>query len=402
MTGKYWTKKEIAKIKELNSKGYTPLEIASHFPERTIASVRLKLGTFGLKMVHAKSKIEYVPNALENKLTKWLRTHPATSSELADKYNVAPKVIKEAIGNLKREGYNLSIKDDSIQMVREGVRPEPYKIDPKEFFGGYPKKIYIVKNNKMILAPTTEFKFGAIADTHLGSKYERMDVLNALYDIFQKEGVKVVLHGGNYVDGEFRFNKYETHTRGFDEMIDYFIKEYPKRKGIITYFIDGDDHEGWWTQKQGLETGRVIEDRARLAGRDDLVYLGYQEADLILKAEKGKSLMRIIHGGGGTAYADSYATQKIAESYEPGEKPHILLVGHYHKNVYHTPRGIHVLQLGCTQGQTRFMRKNKLRACLGGYTVTINQAPTGEINAFTPKWHQFWSPRFYKSKITSK
>ena len=45
------------------------------------------------------------------------------------------------------------------------------------------------------------YKFGVVADNHLNSKFERLDVLDALYDIYEKEGIKDVYNGGNWVDG---------------------------------------------------------------------------------------------------------------------------------------------------------------------------------------------------------
>ena len=400
-----WLKKEENLFNKLIKEG-KDFRFISKKLNRSMSSVRQKAPLLGVRD-NLPQKVIATPeklNKLESSLASYLRKNKPSIMDLADKYDVSPKTIRNSIYNLKEKGYNLNISDEQIQLVKEGVKQEPLKINVKDFFGSYPKKIYQVtnKSKKLIHVPTTEFKFGAIADTHLGSKYERLDLLNLLYDIFKQENVKAVFHGGNYVDGEFRFNKYETKTHGFDEMIDYFIKNYPEREGITTYFVDGDDHEGWWTQQTGLETGRVIEERAKQVGRNDLKYVGYQEADFILQAQKGRSLLKLMHGGGGTAYADSYSTQKLAESFQEGEKPHILLVGHYHKNVYHTPRGIHTVQVGCLQDQTRFMRKKKLRACLGGYLIKINQAPTGEINRFKPEWIQGWSSQFYKSKITSK
>lgn len=377
---KKYTEKEISKIKELNSQGLSPKEIASYFPNRTYTSIKSKIGEMGLKL---KDKTEPVirENAIEEQIIKKIKDNNYSLVELANMYNISPKNVENLISNIKKRGYNINIKDDDVSIKKEGsLEKDIYKINVSDFFG---KKM----------------KFGAIADTHLGSKSERLDVLNTLYDIFKKEGVKVVLHGGNYVDGEFYFNKHETKTHGFDDMIDYFLTNYPKREGIQTWFVSGDDHEGWWMQREGLDAGRIIMERQKEFGRDDLVYLGYQERDILLKNEKGSALMRLMHAGGGTAYADSYSTQKIVESYMEGEKPHILLVGHYHKSIYHNPRGIHVVQLGCTQDQTRFMRKNKIRAHLGGWIIELNQSPTGEINRFKPEWIQFWSQGFYTSKI---
>jgi len=374
-----YSKEEIDRIKELNAQGFTPKEIAKYFPNRSYDAVTRKIHSMNLKVQSINKPI--IKETFDEKLCKKLLDEKHTITELANFYDVGPKTIEETISRLKKKGYNLALEEETVSIKKEGQpQKDAYKINVKDFFG-----------NKI--------KFGAIADTHVGSKSERLDILNTLYDIFKKEGVKVVLHGGNYIDGEFYFNKHETKTRGLDDMIEYFLENYPKRDGIQTWFISGDDHEGWWTQREGVDVGKMIIERQEEFNRNDLVYLGYQERDIILKAPKGEAILRLMHAGGGTAYADSYSTQKIVESYQEGEKPHILLVGHYHKAIYHNPRGIHVVQLGCTQNQTRFMRKKKIRAHLGGWIIDLNQAPTGEINRFKPEWIQFWSEKFYTNKL---
>lgn len=374
---KQYTKEEENRLKELTNQGKGPRDITNLFPDRSYSSIRSKLSDLRLKARLTPAKLF---DSFEEKIVKRLKKEKATIIELADFYNVGPKTVKIAIDNIQGSGYNIRVIDDTVELDKQPAPRPPLKIDIGDFFG---KRI----------------RFGAIADSHIGSKSERLDVLESLYDIFEKEKIKIVFHGGNYVDGEFRFNKFETYTHGFDDMIDNFLKKFPKRKGIKTLFISGDDHEGWWMQREGLDAGQVIMERQKQYGRDDLVYLGYQERDIILQAKHGSALLRIMHGGGGTAYADSYSTQKIAESYQEGEKPHILLVGHYHKNIYHNPRGIHVLQLGCTQDQTRFMRKNKLRAHVGGWIVEVNQSPKGDINRFKAEWLGWWNKGFYESKI---
>lgn len=390
-----WSETDLETLRRLHSKG-TPLKEISNILNRSYNSVTKKVSILNLG-TSAPTEL----NDLEENILRLSKRTKNSITDLANSLDVGPNRIKETIEGLYKKGYAINLNEEVVSVGYHNDNPI-HKIDVTKFFGGKPEKVYLLRNGEKKEIEGFNYKFGAIADTHLGSKYERLDILNALYDIFEREGVKIVLHGGNYVDGEFRFNKFETKTHGFDEMIDYFLTNYPKRKGIKTLFISGDDHEGWWTQSTGIDPGRVIEERQKQYNRDDLVYLGYQEADLELKTSNGSALLKILHGGKGTSYADSYRTQKMVESLQEGEKPHILLVGHYHKAIYHTPRGVHTLLLGCTQGQSRFMRKMEIKAYLGGWLVDINQAPTGEINRFKPEWIQFWDKNFYQEKITSK
>jgi DNA-binding transcriptional regulator YhcF (GntR family) len=253
----------------------------------------------------------------------------------------------------------------------------------------------IVRENHFIDKP---IKFGVVADMHLCAKAERLDVLNAAYDEFAAQGIDTVLCPGNYVDGECRYNRHELHAHGIADQCQYCIDHWPQRTGIKTFYIDGDDHEGWWQQREGVEFGRYLMLEAQRQGRNDLVYLGYMEADIELKAPKGSAVVKVIHAGGGSAYAYSYAVQKLAESFQGGEKPAIAIVGHYHKFDYSFPRAIHMLQPGCCEDQTAFMRKRKLAAHVGFCTVELQQDIGGSITRFAPTFYPFWDRGYYLSR----
>jgi hypothetical protein len=241
-------------------------------------------------------------------------------------------------------------------------------------------------------------KIGFCADNQLCSKFERLDVLNLIYDIYADEGIEIVYHGGNLIDGECRFNKYEIHTSGMTPQVEYLIKNYPQRKGIKTKFITADDHEGWYVQRERINIGEYIQMKAEKAGRYDLEYIGHVEVDIPFEGIKGKSWMRIMHPGGGTAYALSYSPQKIVESFQGGEKPRILLLGHYHKLDYCYPREVHVIQMGCTCEQTLWMRKKHIQAHVGAGILELILAPDGTINRVRVEFLTFFNKKFYIGK----
>lgn len=265
-----------------------------------------------------------------------------TIESLSDHFNTGVGNIRAALEGLKAEGFNVVIKDGHAAVTSEIPKAAATVLDVRKMSTGF-------------------FKFGAIGDNHMGSKYERLDVLNALYDLYEKEGVKVVYNTGNWIDGEARFNTHDLKIHGMDNQLDYFIEKYPRRKGITTYFVAGDDHEGWYTQREGVDIGKAAELRARAAGRTDLVYLGYMEADVVLPAKNGQTIIRVLHPGGGSSYAVSYSVQKIIESYQGGEKPHVLLLGHYHKADYIYNRGVHAIQTGCFIGNTKIQTSSGIK-----------------------------------------
>jgi hypothetical protein len=310
-------------------------------------------------------------------------TWPQLAAQLTERFNepVHPEQVRGAIRRfLSKQSITTARKTNMEHVVDHVVLPGSGGLGvgppaPTTIWSGY------------------RFRFGAVGDTHLCSRYEDLDALHALYDLYQNEGVNVVYHTGNWVDGEARFNRPDIHTVGMDGQLAYFIKNYPRRDGIMTYFIAGDDHEGWYTQSTSIDIGQHLEDMSRRAGRNDLSYLGYMEADVPITLPDGDTfIIKVLHAGGGSSYALSHTSQKIVDSYDDRERPNILLVGHYHKAEYlPNYRGVRIIQTGTFQRQTPFMRKKRLHADIGGWIVDVNvvdQQTTrvaAEFINFTPR-----------------
>ena len=336
-----------------------------------------------VKEAKAKKPHQYKIDAhspiLRMGLIHLIKTKERNIGELADKFGVKEGVIQNVIHSLEDSGYVLQTDGDYVRL--KGGIPEykPFRIKPEKLWGRH-------------------LTFGVVSDSHLGSYQERLDVLESAYDDFKKRKISTVYHLGNIVEGECRFNKYDIRVHGIADQTLYCLDHYPQRSGISTYYITADDHEGWWFQREGIDFGRYLYLEAQERGRKDLIHLGYQEVDIELAQKKGKSIMRLTHPGGGTSYAISYALQKIVESFQGGEKPHILLSGHYHKSGYFYPREVHSVLCGCTCDQSRFMRKRKIQAHLGYWIIQVKQATTGEINGFSASFVPFYDRDFYVTK----
>jgi hypothetical protein len=243
-------------------------------------------------------------------------------------------------------------------------------------------------------------RFLFTTDNHLCNKHARLDVLTKAYEHAAALGITRAYNAGNWVDGEARFNRTELVTApGMDKQLDYMIDKWPVHAGIETHFIAGDDHEGWYQQREGIEIGRYLQSRAEQQGRHDLKYLGYGEADVKLVYGSGAAVMRVVHPGGGSAYAISYTDQKRVESYQGGEKPQLELVGHYHKFNHGFPREVHTIQGGCTCDQTMFMRKKRLQAHVGYSIVSIKQDESGIVTRVNVEWLPFFDRGYYEHRF---
>lgn len=360
----------------------------SNIPSNKVTCCRRKGGNMKLDVsaqknaeVAAKVAAKTV-DGLAFKIRDKLKKSSPSLTELADQFDVAPRRVREAVEWLQRNQYNVTVAEQGEEprlFLAKGGGPQlDVRINAEKFYDGY------------------RFKFGAVSDTHLGSKYYRADILNALYDNFAKHGISTVFHGGNYIEGE-RHDRTGLVAHGLQGQIDYFIKHYPQRNGIKTYFVAGDDHEGWYQQDVGIDIGRFTQNEAEKQGRNDLINLGYMEADIAVRTPKGRCVIRLLHAGGGSSYAISYSPQKLVESYEGGEKPAVLLIGHYHKAEYIFYRNVHCIQLGTTKSQDTFMRKKRLAAHLGGWRVEMVMGADGAVREFTQTWIPFFNRGYYEA-----
>jgi len=304
-----------------------------------------------------------------------------TIEQLSDVFDCGISKINNALERLISQGKNVNINHSRVSVPQSlSSGQEHTLIDISKFKG-------------------KTIKYGLTADNHLCSKYARLDALNALYDIWQEEGVQEVLQGGNMIDGEKEsFNRFDLIVSpGIEAQMEYLANEWPYRKGIKTSFICADDHEGWYVRREGIDIVSFMQNRMREKGRDDMYFLDYMEHtfSFIGRNNPQPCRLQVIHAGGGTAYATSYNGQKIVESYQPNEKPTILLIGHYHKANYDYPRAVHTILMGTTQDQTPWMRKKHMEAHLCGWTLFFDIDEIGVAHNIRLAMHPFYDRDFY-------
>lgn len=326
---------------------------------------------------------------MTDKKEKILRT-------LTDKnHSEAAKVLGTSEASVRRARKKLSLSYVAPDVHKIGGVEVNVKVRlPKPEFGRLPLK-HPIDSGEFV-------RFGLVSDTHLASKEERLSELHNQYDLFAAQGITKVLHAGNIVDGYVpRINGDSVYESSIDGQCQYVIDNYPQREGITTYFITGDDHEGWW-QKEGFNFGAYLTYLAKDQGRKDLVYIGHVEADIEVKTQGVSTIIKVQHPGGGSSYARSYTGQKQVESFEGGEKPSILIQGHYHVSNYMNDRNIHVVSMPGFQDQTMFARKKRLRMEVGGAIIEYKVNPDdGSVTRFRVEFNRYFTRSYYKRYLRS-
>lgn len=216
-------------------------------------------------------------------------------------------------------------------------------------------------------------KLCLISDTHLCSQYDRLDILNYIYDKAQSEGYKYILHSGDFTDGNNMRKRpehiYELKCLGYEDQVDYCVEYYPQRYGVYTYVISG-NHDDWWYKTTGSEIIKSIANK-----RDDIIYLGSGYADL----KMGNVSIRLFHGKGGVGYARSYKIQKYLDAMPIDERPQILQTGHIHQSFYMKQDNTHCFQTSCLEDLTPYARTQGFSGDKSCWWLNIESDRKGKI-----------------------
>jgi predicted phosphodiesterase len=226
--------------------------------------------------------------------------------------------------------------------------------------------------------PTQDIKVAIVSDTHLGSNTNALDELNNFYKYAKEQGVSVVLHVGDISDGYYTNRPtsiFEQHAVGFQNQLDYITENYPVIEGVKTYFITG-NHDWTHTRNGAANIGEVLANY-----RDDLVYLGHNFGQF----EINDTVISLIHPTDGSSKTWSHKLQEVIDRNE-ARRGNIMLVGHYHKQLYMKYKGVHGFLVPSFQYQTGFMADNNLTSEVGGIIMTLKFDDNGSLASINQEW----------------
>ena len=297
------------------------------------------------------------------------------------------KELKEKIKYLinKRKSFieiceELELKDYEVIGLVELMKQDGELID---YINGEIIKLKKpIKSNDVYEIPNNleHLKLLLISDTHLGSQYDRLDILKYLYQKAEDNHINYILHSGDLTEGFSGRPQqlYELKEVSYTGQRDYVIDKYPK-SDIPTYLIAG-NHDLWWIKQCGADICKDISNQ-----RKDLHYLGSDCEDLKI----GKLKIRLYHGKGGGSYAKSYKLQKYLDSISLEERPHILQTGHTHQAFYMKQDQTHCFQTSCLQDLTPFERSMGFSNDKSCWWVDIDFDDKGNVHSITPQLETF-------------
>lgn len=308
-------------------------------------------------------------NKIKDFLRKEIGKKGVAISSLCEKLEIKDYELLGVIELLKKDGFMIDVIGDTVIKA-----PKPQ----------IKNDVYEIKSN------LEHLKLLLLSDTHLGSKYDRLDILKYVYKKAEELGIQVALHSGDIVDGSYpnRSNQiYELKVHGADEQTDYVVQNYPTFDGQ-TLFITG-NHDFTHIRNDGYNIGRAIAKQ-----RNDMIYLGEDVADVKIGGLK----IRLFHGAGRRAYSKSYKLQRYVETIPLEERPDIQAMGHFHDAFYMPYQGVHCFQVPALLDQTPFARQMGMPNLKGVWWIDVDFDKKGNVYSVKSELETFDSKVLRKKK----
>lgn len=151
------------------------------------------------------------------------------------------KEICEKLGINSQQLYNelLTLKNKGIRQLRTYYSDGTIKYkniskmqDLKKCFEFCPDKTIITA------AKENDMKLLLISDLHFGNELERIDLINRAFNYCIKNGINIILCGGDFIDGDF--TKGTQRISDVYQQVEFLINNYPIDQNILTFSVAGD------------------------------------------------------------------------------------------------------------------------------------------------------------------
>lgn len=247
-------------------------------------------------------------------------------------------------------------------------------------------------------------RLGVISDTHFGSKFQQPTYLVEHLRYMKQRKVDAILVGGDITDGAVKMHagfEYEIFAHGADAQVDVaaevLIPEADKLK--VPWYMIGGNHDYSHWKNGGVDVVGRLCDRSKwfhyLAPRGDfqpgdkpnfLVPGVANQRGSIGHVKFGNLLVQVNHPHMGSAYALSYRPQKWIEQLSSENKPHLVLMGNFHKVLQMEYRNVFALLLPSFQAQSGWMASKGIASYIGSAIIEVGTETHGMAPSVNVEW----------------
>jgi UDP-2,3-diacylglucosamine pyrophosphatase LpxH len=316
-----------------------------------------------------------VPRGVKYESLVRLVRNGALFEDLCNRLRMCPNDVRALIDEARQAGYQIDVAGNIVAQVSPPARDVATDVGVAPIVGG-------------------RSVVGVIGDIHAGSKYflraQLQDFIARAYD----KGVRHMLVPGDLLDGCYKHGLFELSHHGVDDQADDLLDTLPMLSGLDYHYVTG-NHDETFTALTGMDTGRLIEDRAFRRGRTDMHYHGCRGGLLRLGGVK----VELWHPRKGKSYALSYHLQKCIESIPAasGRKPDILIAGHWHTFCYFEQRAVHAIASPCWQGGGSSFGKSLGGApSIGGLIVSWELTAHGTLRNVAVERSSYFEVEHYR------
>ena len=291
-----------------------------------------------------------------------------TLEALCDHLDLSPKHARALVEDAIEHGYSVDILEGAL----EYKKPQPSHRE------------VVVESPKY--APGDELRVGVASDLHIASKHHANDALRRHIDWLLESGVRHVFVPGDIVagGGRYGFLRYEVTETGIEDQsnkaADFFASY---GDDVHWHAIAGNHCESF---DVGIDAARMIQRVMQERGLSSFHYYGPRAARVRLFDTR----FEMWHPGGSLSYALTYKTQRYIDATNPADRPHVLLVGHFHQSITFRRGGVWACLCGTFEnGDSSFGRMLGGDVALGGWLLRWRLGADGRIAEWDPKFREY-------------
>ena len=228
-------------------------------------------------------------------------------------------------------------------------------------------------------------KLGVISDTHFCSKDQKQAELEQTVDIMLNSGVTHFLCPGDLLEGwnVYRGQAQHVTQNTQDDQVNEAIQLLPQLpKGKKYYWISGNHDLIWLKQATGSDPLIMMDEI-----RDDFTYLGKYSAYVWVAPNV---CVQLLHPAGGGGSSIGYPAQKYITNLPDHRRPHICLLGHWHRPLSFVHQGVMVEGCASFQGPNDLSIRHGWPNVVGGKIIDIELNKKGEIERYKKEDILFW------------